>query len=301
MKIAIIGECMVEMFQDEKPNLFHQTFAGDTFNCAVYLKRKFPKAQVEYISVVGNDDLSNKMIKFINEQDIQTNYIDKISQRTLGLYIINTKDGERSFTYYRNNSAAKKTLLTKSYEKISKDLSTFDMIYFSAITLAIMEEKGRKRLFGLLKKARKNGVKIAFDSNYRPLLYSSKKQAKKLYIKALKHSDIFLPSIDDEKALWGDVSSEDIIKRAKKLGCKEIVTKCGENTLVFSKKNTIKTQNIKALKKVIDTTAAGDSFNGAYLASRLKKYSQRKSILEAKKMAAKVIMTKGAIIPKDKK
>lgn len=300
MKVAIIGECMVELYKDNKSKLFHQTFGGDTFNTAVYLKRKIPKANVEYITVLGKDELSKKMINFIQNEEIDTNYIEQINTRNAGLYIIDTKNGERTFTYYRDKSAAKKLFTTVGTNKLSKDLEEFDLIYFSAITLAIMNKEGRDKLFETLKKARKKGSKIVFDSNYRPRLYKNRKKAQKLYIKALKHSDVFLPSIDDEALLWGRISSDEIIKRAKDLKCKEVVIKCGKKNIIYNKKSEIKSNKVKDLRSIIDTTAAGDSFNGTYLASRLKKYSKQKSIDEAKKIAARVIMHQGAIIPKDK-
>lgn len=301
MKIAVIGECMVELFENEKTKEYIQTFGGDTFNCAVYLKRATPKAKIEYITVLGEDTFSQKMIKFFKNENIECNYIDLLKNKNAGLYIINTKNGERNFTYYRDSSAAKELFNTSLSLKISKDLLSFDLIYFSAITLAIMDKKARKNFFEVLKKARKRGAKIAFDSNYRHRLYDNEKEAKKLYLKALKHSDIFLPSIDDEKELWGEgICVKDIIKKAKFLGCKEVVVKCGAKDIFYNKKKEIKKRKTNALKNLVDTTAAGDSFNGTYLGSRLNKLNKKNSIKKAKNVASKVIMTKGAIIPKDK-
>jgi len=298
MKVAIIGECMVEFFKDTKLDLFQQTFGGDTFNCAVYLKREFADINVEYITILGKDVFSQNMIDFMHKQNINTNYIEQIDTRNAALYIINTIKGERTFTYYRDKSAAKKLFTTALTKNIINDLQSFDLIYFSAITLAIMEKKGRGTFFDILKKARKNGVKIAFDSNYRPSLYKNCQNAKRLYLKALKHSDIFLPSLDDEIALWGEISSHKIIKRARDLGCKEIAIKCGKNSISYNKKKQTKVKKVKSIDTVVDTTAAGDSFNGAYLANRLKKYSKKKSLAQGIKTAKKVIMTQGAIIPK---
>lgn len=301
MKVAVIGECMVELFKDEKTGQFYQTFGGDTFNCAVYLKRVIPKAKVEYITVLGKDDFSQKMIEFFKKEDIEFNYLDFLENKNAGLYIINTENGERSFTYYRDTSAAKELFNTKMTSKISKDLLNFNLIYFSAITLAIMNKEGRKVFFEILKKARKKGVKIAFDSNYRSRLYKNKQKAKRQYLKALKHSDIFLPSIDDERELWGEkISVNDIINKASSLRCKEVVIKCGADNIFYRKKTLIKKRKTNIIKKVVDTTAAGDSFNGTYLGNRLNKLNKKESIKKAKDVASKVIMTKGAIIPKEK-
>ena len=197
-RIAVIGECMVELYTNKK-GLYKQTFGGDTFNCSVYLKRSFKKANVEYITVLGNDNFSKKMIKFFKKENINTSYVDILKNKNPGLYMINTKNGERTFNYWREDSAAKKLFLTSSFNKMSKDFLNYDLIYLSAITLAIMSEKGRNKLYKILKKARASGVKVAFDSNYRARLYKNSDDAKKIYNKAIQHCDIFLPSFDDEK------------------------------------------------------------------------------------------------------
>lgn len=298
-KVAVIGECMVELYQTKK-SLYKQTFGGDTFNCSVYLKRVFEKADVEYVTVLGEDELSKEMMKFIHKQNIKTSYIDLLKDKNPGLYIINTKNGERSFSYWRGEAAAKQLFLTSSLNKMSEDFLDFDLIYFSAITLAIMSEEGRNTMFRVLKKARAAGVKVAFDSNYRPRLYKNSDEARKIYEQAIHYCDIFLPSIDDEKELWGELDSHSIIQKAKKAGCSEIVIKCGKEDIVYYHEDDTKTIKTKQLKKIVDSTSAGDSFNGAYLASRLKGKTIEQSIKKAKKLAAQVIMHQGAIMPKEK-
>ncbi len=295
-KVAVIGECMVELFQNEE-GLYKQTFGGDTLNCSVYLKRSLKEAVVEYITVLGEETLSTQMLDFFHNEEVKTTYIDRLSDKNAGLYIIHTKEGERSFSYWRSDSAAKKLFLTNSFEKMKSDLVEFDLIYLSAITLAIMSEQGRKNLYEVLDIARKKGVKVAYDSNYRPRLYDSKESAKSLHVEALKYCDIYLPSYDDEKELWGDIGIEEVVKKAN---CSEIVIKRGEDGVFYSLNGKSAQIEIRKIDKVVDSTSAGDSFNGAYLAARLEKLGIKESIKKASRLARKVIMHKGAIIPKEK-
>jgi len=297
-KVAVIGECMIE-YQDYKSK-YKQSFGGDTFNCSVYLKRTSTETDVEYITVVGEDTLSKKMIEFIHEQDIKTTYVDKISDKNPGLYIINFENKKRSISYWRGDSAARELFLTRSLHRISDELLDFDLIYFSAITLAIMSEEGRNNFFRIIKKARAVGVKIAFDPKFKSTLYQSNDQARKIYDQAIHYCDVFLPSLADEKKLWGEENTYSVIEKAKKAGCSEIIIKCGKEDIVYYYENYTKTIKTKAMSNIIDKTSAGDSFNGAYLASRLKGKTIEKSIKKAKKLASKVIMKKGAIISKKK-
>ncbi|NOX14578.1 MAG: sugar kinase [Epsilonproteobacteria bacterium] len=294
-KIAIIGECMLELHETEK-SLYKQTFSGDTFNCAVYFKRSLPGAHIEYITVLGDDKLSSEMIEFFHKEEIYTTYIDRLKHRFPGIYMIHTKNGERSFSYWRDNSAAKELFLTENFKQNIVQLLKYDLIYFSAITLAIMSKQGRKNLFSFIKLARKRGVKIAFDSNYRLKLYNNEEDAKKQHNEALKNCDIFLPSIDDEKNLFVNSSINDIIQRALKANCGEVVIKCGKENVIYFYNNEVGSVEVKKISKIIDSTSAGDAFNGAYLASRLIKLSIKESIQKANKLASKVVMHKGAII-----
>ena len=293
-KVAIIGECMAELYAQE--NTYVQTFAGDTFNCAVYLKRSSPKDAVEYITVLGKDIWSQKMLTCFHEHNLGTSYIDYKENKTIGLYIITTNNGERSFSYWRGESAAKELFTTSIVEKIEKDICSFDMIFFSAITLAIMSKEGRGKFFEIIKKAREAGVKIAFDTNYRPKLYSNIQEARDIYKQTLSYCDIILPSIDDEEALWNMSNPKDIIEKIKNEGVSEIVVKAGKEDIVYYYENTINIVKTKALENIVDSTSAGDSFNGAYLSARLNGSNIEDSILKGQELSSKVIMHQGAIV-----
>ena len=95
MHICSIGECMIEL-SNMNITFFKQNFAGDTANSAIYLSRLGAKSS--YISSVGKDDLSKKMLKFLNDEKVKTHNIFMNINKTLGLYLIqNNKNGERNF------------------------------------------------------------------------------------------------------------------------------------------------------------------------------------------------------------
>ena len=297
-KVTAIGEPLVELSQTTKGH-YQQSFAGDTLNCAIYLKRAEPSIHIDYITVLGQDRFSEQMIDFFHEEGLDTSCIDYHDTRIPGLYIIDTQEGERSFTFWREKSAAKKLFLTDSLEKITEHMLQSDLIYLSAIVLAIMTPKGRKRLYKILKRAKKHGVQIAFDSNYRPSLYRNKEEAQLLNEQMLPFCDIYLPSLDDEKQIQGEVSAEEIIQHALQYGCHEVVVKNAKEAITYLHKGRIKSLPVTPLKHIVDSTSAGDSFNGTYLAHRLNGESMKHAIYKANQTAAKVIMFHGAIIPKD--
>ena len=78
-------------------------------------------------------------------------------------------DGERSFRYWRETSAAR-TLFSGVGARLS-DLAEFDVIYLSGITLAILPPDVRAALIGMVRGLKDEGKQVVFDSNHRPRLW----------------------------------------------------------------------------------------------------------------------------------
>ncbi len=205
MKVACIGECMVELTLPREPaGATRVGFAGDTFNAAVYLKRCAPKIAVAYVTAVGTDALSEGMVAAFVAEGLDTGLVERRADRAPGLYAISVDaQGERSFTYWRDSSAAR-TLFLPPATVTPERLAGFDLLYLSGITVAVMAPEGRAALLDFLPGYRAGGGRVAFDSNYRPRLWSGPEVAQRELAAFWRVTDIGLPSIDDEMALWGD-------------------------------------------------------------------------------------------------
>ena len=167
MRIVSVGECMVEL-SGAGQGLWRQAFAGDTFNTAWYLRALMPAdAQVAYLTCVGQDAISQAMVDFIAGAGIGTGCISRHPTRAPGLYMIDLKDGERSFTYWRDSSAAR--CLADDPDHLARCLLGADLVYFSGITLAILTPDRRRDLLAALAAS---GARVAFDSNMRLRLWS---------------------------------------------------------------------------------------------------------------------------------
>ena len=299
-KIASLGECMVELSPLDE-NTYSRGIAGDSLNTAIYIQRalKNQPAEISYVTALGPDPLSDKIRQFIANEAIDCSLIGTVEDKRPGLYSIELDaDGERTFSYWRNDSAAKKLLdggLTE--EQQQKLINDFELIYFSGISLAILDSTSRKRLLELLGEARKTGTKIAFDSNYRPILWESADVAKQVMAEFLAHTDLVMMTFDDEQMLYGDDSPEVTMDRLKQFGVPEIVVKDGANGCLVHCPEFSGLVKSEKVEKVIDTTSAGDSFNAGYMAARASDINPENAALFAHKMASQVIQHKGAIIP----
>jgi 2-dehydro-3-deoxygluconokinase len=171
------------------------------------------------------------------------------------------------------------------------------VVYFSGITLAVLGEVGRERLLETLIETRKRGGKVVFDNNYRPRLWASVEAARAAYHTVLAEVDIALLTEDDERALFGYEDSEQVFAAYPAIA--EVVLKRGADVCLIRCDD--KRFEVPALvvETVVDTTAAGDSFSAAYLASRLKGGSPQDAALAGHRLASRVIQIPGALIPRD--
>ncbi|WP_320750920.1 2-dehydro-3-deoxygluconokinase [Enterobacter roggenkampii] len=302
-KIAVIGECMIELSQ--KGAEVSRGFGGDTLNTSVYIARQVaPEAlTVNYVTALGTDSFSQQMLEAWQSEHIDTSLIQRMENRLPGLYYIETDDtGERTFYYWRNEAAAKFWLESEDAAAICEALSTFDYLYLSGISLAILSPTSREKLLSLLRECRANGGKVIFDNNYRPRLWASREETQQVYQQMLQYTDIAFLTLDDEDALWGEKPVEDVIARTQAAGVSEVVIKRGaEPCLVaITGEAVVEVPAVKLAKeKVIDTTAAGDSFSAGYLAVRLTGGTPEAAAQRGHLTASTVIQYRGAIIPRE--
>ena len=299
----MIGECMIELSQ--KGAEVSRGFGGDTLNTSVYIARQVaPEAlTVNYVTALGTDSFSQQMLEAWQSEHIDTSLIQRMENRLPGLYYIETDDtGERTFYYWRNEAAAKFWLESEDAAAICEALSTFDYLYLSGISLAILSPTSREKLLSLLRECRANGGKVIFDNNYRPRLWASREETQQVYQQMLQCTDIAFLTLDDEDALWGAKPVEDVIARTQAAGVSEVVIKRGaESCLVaITGEAVVEVPAVKLAKeKVIDTTAAGDSFSAGYLAVRLTGGTPEAAAQRGHLTASTVIQYRGAIIPRE--
>lgn len=299
-RVAVIGECMVELQKTD--DQLKQSFGGDTLNTALYLSRLTQQHGVTtaYVTGLGKDPFSKEMLANWLQEGINTDLVQISDNKLPGIYAIETApDGERSFFYWRNDSAAKYWLRDGSVESFAAALSQNQVIYLSGISLAILPTDCREKLVELLTLCRKDGVKVAFDNNFRPALWESLDAARDMYASILRLTDIAFLTFDDEVMLYGDSEEQQAIERTQAFGVKEIVVKRGaQECYVVTPNDFIAVPAVK-VSNVVDTTAAGDSFSAGYLAKRLTGGSTVDSAVAGHTLAGTVIQHRGAIIPRD--
>ena len=299
-RIVIMGECMVELYQ-LVDSVYHQNFAGDVFNTAVYLKRTCETpVEVQFFTAVGTDLISDKLVRAVEREKIDTRLIFRTKTARPGLYMINTDAfGERSFVYWRDTSAAKQVMQLATQQNAYEQIAGADMFFFSGITLAILNEQDREALFALVARLKAAGSQIIFDPNYRPALWAGVDAAKAAFIRAYQLADIALPGLDDHKVLFASETTEQVVAQLAEYGVSEIIVKNGKDGISGRYQGADFSALAHPVKKVVDTTAAGDSFNGGYLAARLGGIAPQHAVKFAARLAGFVVEHTGAIVGKE--
>ena len=224
----------------------------------------------------------------------------RVPDRTAGLYLVETNaNGERSFCYWRDHAPARDLFELPQWGVIAERLLACRLIYFSGVTLSLYSNVGIGRFLALVELARKNGVKIAFDGNFRPRGWKGDlARTRTVFMEALKRVDIALPTFDDEALLWGDASPDATVERLQAFGIGEIAVKNGSNSALIAAGGGREQVPVPQVVTPVDTTAAGDSFNAAYLAARLAGETPVSAAASAHRLAGEVIRHPGAIMPR---
>ncbi|CAA0103334.1 2-dehydro-3-deoxygluconokinase [Starkeya nomas] len=296
-KVVSIGEVMVELARGADGR-FGLSLGGDTFNTAVYLARA--GVDTAYATALGDDRYSEAILASAQGEGIETALMMRVPGRTAGLYLIDTDaKGERTFTYWRDNAPARELFELPGWESVAEQMIEASLIYLSGITLSLYSNTGLGRLFATLEFARERGARIVFDGNFRPSNWKGDvARARAVYAQALKRASIALPTFDDEVMLWGDGSPAATAERLATFGVQEIVVKNGSEGALVVTGDASQFVPIPQPVEPVDTTAAGDSFNAAYLAARLGGEAPAGAAEAGHALAGRVIRHRGAILPR---
>lgn len=295
--VALLGECMLELSGSAFGSL-QQSYGGDTFNTAVYLSRCGGSAlRVSYATAVGDDSLSEALLAHWEKDGIALGLVRQIPGRMPGMYQIAVDaQGERSFSFWRNDSAARSYFDTE-ITPLEAQSALWDAFYFSGISLAILSPAARQRVLTFASGLRQAGKRVVFDNNYRPRLWETVEAARAMFLSAFAVADTVLITADDHQALFGLADLQASVDDAYALAATELVVKRGAASTLVRLGTAPWTQvAVEPVATVVDSTAAGDSFAAGYLCQRLAGIAPAEAAAFGNRLAARVIQHRGAII-----
>jgi 2-dehydro-3-deoxygluconokinase len=296
-RVVAIGEVLIEMARDGDGR-FAADCAGDTFNTAVYLARAgVPTA---FATALGDDPFSDRILALTAAEGVQSDLILRVSGRLPGICVIDSDAaGKRIVHHWRDGQPANDLFELAEWGRVAEGMLNATLVYFSGITLSLYSNAGLGRFLAIVEMARQQGARIAFDGNFRPRGWKGDlTRTRTVFMEALKRVDIAMPTYDDEAVLWGDPSPEATVERLQAFGIGEIVVKNGPSSALVSSGGKSEFVPVPEVVVPVDPSAAGDSFNAAYLAARLIGDGPVAAVALAHRLAAEVIRHPGAIMPR---
>lgn len=279
-------------------------YGGDTFNAAQYLawlSESDHDLTVQYMTAVGCDSLSTSMVNRWEENGVNTALVMRHPDRLSGLYFANTNEnGDRDYLFYRSASAAKEMLKLPESEACLAKAAASDLIYSSAISLMILDNSDREKLVELFQKGHAAGQTTAFDTNFRPSGWDGHEEAAQWIDRIAPFVSLLFPTDDDCAAIYPALDSNQMADHFLSLGAATVIMKRGIKGCTIHNAETRFDVTTEANSAPLDTTAAGDSFNAAFLYTHLTGGTLADAARTGNMLAGEVINHRGALAPRER-
>ena len=261
-----VGECMIELFSEEpieEADTFTRSLAGDSFNICVAACRL--GASAGYITRLGNDPFAAYLLNTWSSLGIDTSQIKTVKGFNAVHFVALMPDGDREFVYYRKGSAP----TTLEPDDLDPDyIGSAKVLHCSGIAQAI-SESARATVLAAARIAKERGVKVSYDPNYRHQLWNPDEMREAAH-ELLPYVDYFLPnSSDDAPALIGSDDPYRAVERYREMGVPVVAVTRGAEGAVIGYDDKIVEVPAYSPGGPIDSTAAGDAFNGGFINSLL--------------------------------
>lgn len=257
-----IGECMIELFSEEpigEADTFTRSLAGDSFNICVAAQRLGTSAG--YVTRLGDDPFAAYLLNTWNSLGIDTSRIRTVDGFNAVHFVALMPDGNREFVYYRNGSAP----TTLEPDDLDPDyIGSAKILHCSGIAQAI-SESARATVLKAAQIAKERGLKVSYDPNYRHQLWRPE-DMRSAATELLPYVDYFLPnSSDDAPALMGSDDPYRMVEHFREVGAPVVAVTRGEEGAVIGFEDRVVEIPPYSPGGPIDSTAAGDAFNGAFI------------------------------------
>ena len=224
----------------------------------------------EYLTALPDNQLGEAVLRHLKSFGVGTRHV-KTGGEVLGSYFVESGNGSRGVGVIYNRGNSEITRISPEDFNYDKIFEGVDLFHISGISFAL-SEACTQTAFRLLEEAKRRGVKISFDFNYRAKLWTTEK-AGEVFRKVLPYVDIVLASsLDlsvflgaDENTYFEKYDSEILVLRDR--------TPI-PNTLKHKVKVTVCDNRGKSVKKfsvpetefgVVEKVGGGDAFDGAML------------------------------------
>lgn len=286
--VVSLGEPLYELNR-QPDGRYLPGFGGDTLNVAIAARRL--GARAAYVTRLGGDIFGDEIAALMVREGLDVSGVARDASAPTGLYFVTHGPSGHVFTYRRAGSAA--SLMTPALLK-PEVIAGAGFLHASGISQAI-SATAADTVAAAIALARAQGVRVSFDTNFRPRLWDAA-TAWPVIAAAAAQADVLKTSAEDCLALFGVSAPGDIASRFLELGAKAVVVTLGADGVLLataSGRETVAGHRVAA----VDATGAGDGFTGALLAGLARGEALAAAARFANAAAALSTLGYGAIAP----
>ena len=265
LDIVAIGEPLLEFNQREQGDgspAYTPGFGGDTSNFAVAAARQ--GAKVAYFTRLGTDAFGDRFIDLWQREAIDVAHVARDPAAATGIYFISHDEAGHHFTYFRSGSAASRM----GPDDVPQGLiARARLLHVSGISQAI-SSSACDAVFAAIEVARNAGTLVSYDPNIRLKLWPAAR-ARAIVLETVSLADYCLPSLEDATTLLGDQPPDALVDALLERGAGCVALKLGpDGVLVATREERERVAGLRV--DTVDATGAGDTFDGAFVAQRLR-------------------------------
>ena len=263
--LLCMGEPMLEFNQlppdPDGSQRYLEGFGGDTSNAAIAAARQ--GARVGMITALGRDMPGDSFIRLWEREGVDTSCVLRSDQYQTGVYFVTHDAAGHHFLHYRTGSAA---AMYSVADLPVEAIAAAKVLYVSGISQGI-SASACDAVFAAIDVAVANGVKVAYDTNYRPRLWPPARASAVMHA-AIASCEYAFPGEEDVRTLTGLTDPDAMLDFYLRIGVRVVVLKMGAaGSYVATADGRVRVPGFPV--QAVDATGAGDTFCGSFLASIL--------------------------------
>lgn len=250
--------------------------------------------EVDMVTKVGNDPLGLRILDFFKEENINTEYLDIMDDRSTGVEMkSDNPDGWPELYYYRRETAAS-TLSKEDVRRV--DFSRIDHMHITGIPIAL-SESCREAVMEMIYQAHQNDITVSFDPNLRPRLWQDEVEMKKILNGITILCDIVFPEIFEAQKLLGTADPDKIADFYISAGVKTVVIKMGDRGIFVKNKKERFWAEPYPYTKVVDLMGVGEGFAVGVTSALLEGRTLRHAIERGRIIGARIATSETSYLP----
>lgn len=246
-----------------------------------------------WLSWLGADPLGDRIVDELRESGVDVSAVRRLDDAPTAVYFKDPGDGATTVYYYRAGSAASRmdesVLAGISWQGVA-------VLHVTGITAGLSDGCARM-LSAVIAEARRRGVTVSFDVNYRPRLWTVADAAPRLAALAAD-ADVVFVGRDEAETLWGlgdpatlhetlSLTGRLVVKDGD-VGATEVWREAGELRREFVPADTV---------DVVEPVGAGDAFTGGYLVGLIEGEDEAGRLRRGHRFAARALGSTQDFVP----